>query len=90
MIELLEYLFKHWLNFIIKSLRQEGSNCHLISLISESRDDISVLKNHFDGIPKLEDFELVEEELPPLEIDQFLFHSLFIRFHYSFLKPTIT
>merc|ERR1712032_540253 len=37
-----------------------------------------VLRNHFDGVPTPEDFELVEEELPPLEEDQFIFYSLYI------------
>ena len=39
-----------------------------------------MLKRHFDGLPTLEDFELVEEELPALQEDQFVFRSLFIRF----------
>ena len=38
-----------------------------------------LLKRHFDGLPTLEDFELVEEELPALQEDQFVFRSLFIR-----------
>jgi len=37
-----------------------------------------VLKNHFDGLPKQSDFELVEEELPPLQENQFVFRSHFI------------
>ena len=28
-----------------------------------------VLKHHFDGNPKREDFDLVEEELPPLKVN---------------------
>ena len=28
-----------------------------------------LLKNHFDGLPKEEDFELVEKVLPPLADD---------------------
>merc|ERR1712106_964534 len=37
-----------------------------------------VLKHHFDGLPKKEDFELVEEELPPLQPNQFVFQSHYI------------
>ena len=29
-----------------------------------------VLKRHFDGLPKAEDFELVEEELPDLKVNE--------------------
>ena len=29
-----------------------------------------VLKHHFDGNPKREDFNLVEEELPPLKVNK--------------------
>ena len=32
-----------------------------------------VLKRHFDGLPKREDFYLVEEELPALKDGEFLF-----------------
>ena len=28
-----------------------------------------VLKRHFDGLPKADDFELVEEELPDLKVN---------------------
>jgi len=37
-----------------------------------------VLKQHFNGLPKKEDFELVEEELPPLQPNHFVFRSIFI------------
>jgi len=37
-----------------------------------------VLKNNFDGLPKKEDFQLVEEELPELKDDEFIFHSSYI------------
>jgi len=37
-----------------------------------------VLKQHFVGHPKPEDFDLVEEELPALQDRQFRFHSLFL------------
>ena len=37
-----------------------------------------VLKQHFNGLPKLEDFELVEEELPALQENQFIFRSHYI------------
>lgn len=46
-----------------------------------------VLRNHFDGVPTPEDFELAEEELPPLEEDQFIFHSLYIRLLSVFFEP---
>jgi NADPH-dependent curcumin reductase CurA len=32
-----------------------------------------ILKHHFDGCPKPEDFELVEEDLPELQEGEFLF-----------------
>ncbi|XP_059048574.1 prostaglandin reductase 1-like [Achroia grisella] len=31
-----------------------------------------VVKNHFQGVPKLSDYEIVEEELPPLKDNEFL------------------
>ncbi|XP_023338670.1 prostaglandin reductase 1 [Eurytemora carolleeae] len=37
-----------------------------------------VLKRHFSGEPKLDDFELVEEELPELKDGEIMFRSLFI------------
>jgi len=37
-----------------------------------------VLKQHFHGHPKPEDFELVEEDLPALKDRQIRFHSLFL------------
>ena len=37
-----------------------------------------VLKQHFKGNPKPEDFELVEEELAPLKENEIQFHSLFL------------
>merc|ERR1711936_1411437 len=37
-----------------------------------------ILKNNFDGFPKPSDFELVQEELPALQDQQFLFRSLYI------------
>jgi len=37
-----------------------------------------VLKHHFHGHPKPEDFELVEEELPALKDRQIRFHSLYL------------
>jgi prostaglandin reductase 1 len=32
-----------------------------------------ILKHHFDGLPKADDFDLVEEELPELKEGEFLF-----------------
>jgi prostaglandin reductase 1 len=32
-----------------------------------------ILKRHFDGLPKADDFDLVEEELPALKEGEFLF-----------------
>jgi prostaglandin reductase 1 len=32
-----------------------------------------ILKRHFDGHPKADDFDLVEEELPELKDGEFLF-----------------
>jgi prostaglandin reductase 1 len=32
-----------------------------------------ILKRHFDGPPKADDFDLVEEELPELKDGEFLF-----------------
>jgi hypothetical protein len=32
-----------------------------------------ILKRHFDGLPKREDFDLVEEELPELKDGEFQF-----------------
>ena len=37
-----------------------------------------VLKHHFTGNPKPEDFDLVEEKLPPLEENEIQFRSLFL------------
>jgi len=37
-----------------------------------------VLKQHFNGNPKPEDFELVEEELAPLKDNEIQFHSQFL------------
>ena len=37
-----------------------------------------VLKQHFTGTPKPEDFDLVEEELPPLADNEIQFRSLFL------------
>ena len=37
-----------------------------------------VLKQHFDGMPKREDFELVEEELPALQDGQVLIKALWL------------
>ena len=37
-----------------------------------------VLKHHFEGNPKPEDFELVEEELPALKENEIQFLSLFL------------
>ena len=37
-----------------------------------------VLKHHFNGLPRQDDFELVEEELPDLTEDEFVFCSSFI------------
>ena len=37
-----------------------------------------VLKHHFDGLPKKQDFELVEEELPPLKDGQVLIKALWL------------
>jgi hypothetical protein len=32
-----------------------------------------ILKRHFDGLPKPDDFDLMEEELPELKDGEFLF-----------------
>merc|ERR1712142_748431 len=37
-----------------------------------------VLKHHFAGPPKKEDFDLVEEELPEVKDGEFMYRSLFI------------
>ena len=37
-----------------------------------------VLKHHFDGVPKAEDFELVEEDLPELKDGQVLVKALWL------------
>jgi len=37
-----------------------------------------VLKHHFEGSPKPEDFDLVEEELPPLKENEIQFRALFL------------
>jgi len=37
-----------------------------------------VLKRHFSGAPKLDDFELVEEEMPELKDGEFMYRSLYI------------
>ncbi|XP_014286350.1 prostaglandin reductase 1 [Halyomorpha halys] len=37
-----------------------------------------IFKQHFDGVPKKSDFELVEEELPPLQDGDVLFEALYI------------
>ena len=37
-----------------------------------------VLKHHFEGNPKPDDFELVEEELPALKENEIQFLSLFL------------
>merc|ERR1712141_909965 len=37
-----------------------------------------VLKHHFDGMPKPEDFDLVQENLPPLKEGEILIESLYL------------
>ena len=37
-----------------------------------------VLKNHFDGLPKAEDFELVEENLPELKDGEIFITALYL------------
>jgi len=37
-----------------------------------------VLKHHFDGMPKPEDFDLVQEKLPPLKEGEILIESLYL------------
>ena len=37
-----------------------------------------VLKQHFDGLPKVEDFEIVEEELGELQDGEIIFKSEYI------------
>ena len=37
-----------------------------------------VLKHHFDGNPKREDFDLVEEELPPLKVNNIQYLYIFV------------
>lgn len=37
-----------------------------------------VLKHHFQGLPKLEDFELAEEDLGELQDGEIIFESEFI------------
>ena len=45
-----------------------------------------VLKRHFDGIPKKSDFELVEEELPPLQDGQVLIKATWLSVD-PYMKP---
>ena len=42
-----------------------------------------VLKHHFDGMPKPEDFDLVQEKLPPLKEGEILIESLFLTVWHS-------
>ena len=42
-----------------------------------------VLKHHFDGMPKPEDFDLVQEKLPPLKDGEILIESLFLTVWHS-------
>ena len=37
-----------------------------------------MLKHHFEGSPKAQDFDLVEEELPALKENEIQFRSLFL------------
>ena len=37
-----------------------------------------VLKHHFEGIPKIDDFELVEEELPEMKDGDVLIETLYL------------
>ena len=37
-----------------------------------------VLKHHFDGMPKPEDFDLVQEKLPALKEGEILIESLYL------------
>ena len=37
-----------------------------------------IVKHQFDGIPKKEDFELIEEELKPLKDGEILANALFL------------
>ena len=42
-----------------------------------------VLKHHFDGMPKPEDFDLVQETLPPLKEGEILIESLYLTVWHS-------
>ena len=42
-----------------------------------------VLKHHFDGMPKPEDFDLVQEKLPPLKEGEILIESLYLTVWHS-------
>ena len=42
-----------------------------------------VLKHHFDGMPKPEDFDLVQENLPPLKEGEILIESLYLTVWHS-------
>jgi prostaglandin reductase 1 len=37
-----------------------------------------VLKRPFDGMPKIDDFELIEEHLPPLKDGEILIEAMFL------------
>ena len=42
-----------------------------------------VLKRHFDGLPKADDFELVEEELPDLKVNVKVINTKSVIFAYA-------
>ena len=65
-------------------IKEQYQLCKLTNLIGTIKSNLIyvspnqnyvrwVLKQHFVGNPKPEDFELVEEELPPLQDRQFRF-----------------
>ena len=42
-----------------------------------AKSKVIILVKHFDGLPKLEDFSIIEENLRDLEIGEFLVEALF-------------
>ena len=69
---------------IVDQIQEQYQLCKLTNLIETIKNKFDlyitnqnyvrwVLKQHFVGNPKPEDFELVEEELPPLQDRQFRF-----------------
>ena len=42
-----------------------------------AKSKVIILVKHFDGLPKFEDFSIIEENLRDLEIGEFLVEALF-------------